>query len=536
MAGNAKDSKILEYKDLISQLNTTIAAQTELIKSLQQTIDADRDEKKILQEKIDYLTKKLFGTSSEKSKDISGQINLFDEAEQEADDNPEIPTITVPEHKRKSKSTHQELFKGVPSQDELISLPEDQRNCAECGAELKAIGKEFVRHEFRYTPAKGEVVNIYRETYKCPVCSTANTMAENIKFVKAHVPEALIPNSYTSESAVAWVMYQKFVNAMPLYRQEQDWKQLGVPFTRATLANWIIYCAKNYFEPLYDYLHRQLLGRTFLMADETRIQVLKEPGRNPETDSFMWLFRSGEDGLPQIILYHYTETRAKYNAVSFLDGFSDGYLETDGYQGYNNLPGIKRCSCWSHTRRYFIEAVPKGKEYDYSNPAVQGVQFCSKLFDYERISKAREHTFEQRKAYRLEKEKPVLDAFWVWLEHQKPRKGTRFEKAVNYALNRKDTLMTYLEDGRCSFSNNLSENAIRPFTVGRRNWLFSATPKGAESSAFVYTIVEMAKANDLNVYKYLTYLLEQRPNESMSDEQLEKIAPWSEDVKQRCQN
>lgn len=272
------------------------------------------------------------------------------------------------------------------------------------------------------------------------------------------------------------------------------------------------------------------------MADETRIQVLKEPDRNPERDSFMWLFRSGEDGLPPIILYHYTETRAKYNAVSFLDGFTDGYLETDGYQGYNNLPGIRRCSCWAHTRRYFIEAVPKGKEYDYSNPAVQGVQFCSKLFEYERISQGKKHSYGQRKSYRLEKEKPVLDSFWAWLEQQKPAKGTRFEKAVNYAKNRKDTLMTYLEDGHCSFSNNLSENAIRPFTVGRKNWLFSATPKGAESSALVYTMVEMAKANDLNVYKYLTYLLKHRPSEMMSDEQFETLVPWSEEVKSSCQN
>lgn len=536
MAGHAKDSRILEYKDLISQLNTTIAAQTEMIKSLQQTLEADRAEKKILQEKIDYLTKKLFGTSSEKCKDIEGQINLFDEAEQEATVDLDVPVITVPEHKRKRKSTHAELFKGVPSRDEVIPLPEDQRSCIECGATLESIGKEFVRHEFRFTPAKGEVVNIYRETYKCPVCSTANAMAENIKFVKAYIPEALIPNSYTSESAVAWVMYQKFANAMPLYRQEKDWKQLGVPFTRATLANWIIYCARNYFQPVYDYYHRLLLQRTYLMADETRIQVLKEPERKPETDSFMWLFRSGEDGLPPIILYHYTETRAKYKAVSFLDGFSGGYLETDGYQGYNNLPGIKRCSCWAHTRRYFIEAVPKGKEYDYSNPAVQGVQFCSKLFDYERISQSKKQSPEQRKEYRLEKEKPILDAFWSWLDEQKPTKGTRFEKAVNYAQNRKDTLMTYLEDGHCSFSNNLSENAIRPFTIGRKNWLFSATPKGAESSALVYSLVEMAKANDLNVYKYLTYILKNRPYESMSDEQLAKLAPWSKNAKLSCKN
>lgn len=536
MAASAKDSKLLEQKDLISQRNTTIAAQTELIQSLKKDHEADREQIQNLLAQVDYLTKKLFGTSSEKMKDVEGQLNLFDEAEQETEVDLKASVIKIPEHTRKKKRTLEELFKGVPSRDEIISLPENERVCDECGAALEPIGKEFVRHEFRFTPAKGEIVNIYREIYKCPVCSTADAMEENIKFVKAVVPEALIPNSYASGSAVAQVMYQKFANAMPLYRQEQDWHQLGVDFTRATLANWIIYCADNYFQPVYDHLHRLLLQRKYLMADETRIQVLNEPERNPETDSFMWLFRSGEDGLPPIILYHYTETRARYNAVDFLEGFSDGYLETDGYQGYNNLPGIKRCSCWAHTRRYFIDAVPKGKQYDYSNPAVQGVQFCSKLFEYERISQNKKHTFEQRKAYRLEKEKPILDAFWSWLDEQKPRKGSRFETAVKYAKNRKDTLMTYLEDGHCSFSNNLSENAIRPFTVGRKNWLFSATPKGATASALVYTMVEMAKANDLNIYKYLTYLLDRRPSVDMSDEQLEVLIPWSEEVQTVCKN
>lgn len=535
MASSAKDSKLLECKDLISQLNKTISAQTELIESLKQDRDADRKQIQNLLEQVDYLTKKLFGTSSEKRDDIAGQLNLFDEAEQEADAEATAPVVKISEHTRKKKRTLDDLFKGIPSRDEIISLSEDERKCGKCGAVLEAIGKEFVRHEFRFTPAKGEVVNIYRETYKCPVCSTSNAMAENIKFVKAHVPDALIPNSYASSSVVAWVMYQKFSNSMPLYRQEQDWHQLDVDFTRATLANWIIYCADNYFQPMYDYLHRQLLQRKYLMADETRIQVLDEPGRKSETDSFMWLFRSGEDGLPPIILYHYTETRAKYNAVDFLNGFK-GYLETDGYQGYNNLPDVKRCSCWAHARRYFVDAVPKGKQYDYSNPAVQGVQFCSQLFEYERRSQNKKHTFEQRKAYRLEKEKPVLDAFWDWLDQQKPRKGSRFEKAVNYAQNRKDALMTYLEDGHCSFSNNLSENAIRPFTVGRKNWLFSATPKGATASALAYTMVEMAKANELNIYKYLAYLLEHRPNADMSDEQLEKLTPWAAEVQAACKN
>lgn len=439
----------------------------------------------------------------------------------------------VKEHTRKAKRTSDDTFKGVPSRDVLIPLTEEQRHCVDCGTQMEVIGKEFVRREFRFTPAKGEVVNYYRETAKCPECSAASAMERNIQFVKAHVPEALIPHSYASASAVAWVMYNKYANAMPLYRQEQDWKQMGVAFSRATLANWIIYCAGNYFSPLYGYFHRELLKRQFLMADETRIQVLKEPGRDAETDSFMWLFRTGEDGLPVIILYRYTETRAKFNASEFLKGFK-GYLETDGYQGYNNLPDVKRCCCWAHLRRYFVEAVPKGKELDYSNPAAQAVQYCNRLFEYERQSKQKGHTFEQRKDYRLQKEKPVLDAFWSWLSQQSPKKGTRFEKAVNYALNHKELSMTYLEDGRCSFSNNLSENLIRPFTVGRKNWLFSDTPKGADASAIVYTMVEMAKTHDLNVYKYLNYLLERLPNTKMTDAALAKLAPWDPEVIAKC--
>lgn len=223
---------------------------------------------------------------------------------------------------------------------------------------MQVIGKEFVRREFHFTPSKGEVVNIYVETAKCPVCSEADEMEKAVSFVKSEAPEALIPHSYATASVAAWVMYQKYVNSLPLYRQEQDWKQMGVQLNRATLANWIIYCSSHYFEPFYDYLHRELLKRKFLMAYETRIQVLHEKERRAETDSFMWLFRSGEYGLPGIILYRYTETRAGFNAAEFLKGF-EGYLETDCYQGYNGVLGIRRCCCFAHLRRYFIEAVPK---------------------------------------------------------------------------------------------------------------------------------------------------------------------------------
>ena len=536
MAKSQKDARLIEYKDMISQLNMTVKSQNEIILSLKDTISSNQEQMRIMTEQIEYLTQKLFGTSSEKTKNLDGQYSLFDEAEQEAmstDETEIAESVPVKEHTRKAKSKQTDVFKGVPSRDEIIPLSEDQKLCTDCGAEMKVIGREFVRREFRFTPAKGEVVNIYVETAKCPVCSEAPAMEKAVQFVKSHAPEALIPHSYATASVVAWVMYQKYANSMPLYRQEQDWKQLGVMLNRATLANWIIYCATQYFKPFYDYLHRELLKREFLMADETRIQVLHEEDRKAETDSFMWLFRSDEDGLPDIILYKYTETRAKFNAAEFLKGFQ-GYLETDCYQGYNNLPGIKRCCCFAHLRRYFIEAIPKGKELDYSNPAAQGVQYMNRLFDHERYSAAKKHTPEQRHAYRLEKEKPTLDAFWKWISQQSPKKGTRFEKAVNYAQNHKDEFMTYLEDGRCSFSNNLSENAIRPFTVGRRNWLFSDTPKGADASAMVYTMVEMAKAHNLNIYKYLNYLLEQLPRTAMADEELAKLVPWNDTVQATC--
>lgn len=518
---------------MINQLNKTIAAQTELIQSLQKTLEADRLEKETLRQQIEYLTKKLFGTSSEKRKDIEGQLNLFDEAEQEADPawKPELPDdITVPEHKRKARRTHAELFKNVPSCDEILSLPEEERNCPTCGTQMECIGKEFVRHEFRFTPAKGKVVNIYRETYKCPECARSEEHPDDQTFVKAPVQEPLIPESYASESVVAWAMHQKYQNGLPLKRQEEDWKQLGVPLSRATLANWIIYCAENYLRHVYDYFHRQLLKRKYLMADETPLQVLHEPERRAQTKSYMWLFRSGEDGGPPIILYKYSETRAGDNAVDFLHGFK-GYLMCDGYSGYNKVPDAKRTACWAHIRRYLTDAIPKGKALDYTQPSVQGMLYINQLFHLEDVIRSKYSSFDAIKKARLEKEKPVVEGFLSWLDQQSPIRGSRMDKAVTYIQNRRSCLSTYLEDGRCSFSNNLSENAIRPFTVGRKNWLFCDTPNGAQASAIVYTMVEMAKANGVNVYHYLTYLLEKLPDDRMSDDELELLAPWNETVK-----
>lgn len=529
MASSAKDIQLRERKDTITQLKTMISEQTELVRSLRLVIDEKTSHEKALQEQVDYLTKKLFGSSSERrTDDIPGQQQLFDEAEVEQDFSLLEEETVIREHTRKKKATHEDLFKGLKVEKVVIPLPEEDQACPVCGTQMVLIGEAYVRRELEFIPATCKVIEYYSQSYGCPCCKEGLGDTETPVIVKSQVPQALVGKGPATASTVAWTMYQKYANGLPLYRQEKDWRQYGAQISRTTLANWIIDCSRNYFQPMYDYFHRELLKRSFAMADETRVQVLKEEDRRAQTQSFMWLFRSGEDGLSAIILYGYSPTRSGSHAKEFLEGYH-GYLETDGYQGYNNLPDIKRCSCWAHIRRYFIDAVPKGKQYDYSQPAVQGVQYCNRLFAIEdSINQKYPGDYEKRKQLRLEKEKPVLEAFWSWLEQQKPVRNTCMDKAVNYVLNRRETAETYLEDGRCSFTNNLSENAIRPFAVGRKNWLFSDSVEGANASAVVYTMVEMAKAHDLNIYEYLKFILDHRPMKEMTDAQLAELAPWSE--------
>ena len=533
MANISKDLQLRELKDMITELRN-------MIKTLQATVDAaSKREEVLIQERdnlkdeISLLRKKLFGSSSEKRViDFPGQLNLFNEAELEQDpsiaETEELAAI-LPEEtpkKRKTRATDAERFKGIPVIKKYIDIPEEDKTCPVCSTPLVKIGEEFVRRELVFIPAKLKVVEIYSFNYSCPECSKRDIPV--IKKGKDGKPHMLY--GMASAGTVAWVMYQKFCNSLPYCRQEKDWKQYGAAITRATMANWVIRNSEAFFRPMYEYFHRKLLERNFLMADETPLQVLHEEGRRAQTKSYMWLFRSGEDGGIPIILYKYSPTRAGDNAVEFLQKFN-GYLMCDGYSGYNKVSNAKRTACWAHIRRYLTDAIPKGKQLDYTQPSVQGMMYINQLFHLEDVIKAEHSSFDAIKKARLEKEKPIVEGFLSWLDKQNPVRGSRMDKAVTYIQNRRDYLMTYLEDGRCSFSNNLSENAIRPFTVGRKNWLFCDTPHGAQASAIVYTMVEMAKANGVNVYHYLTYLLEKLPDDSMSDNELDQLAPWNEKVK-----
>ena len=542
MAQNAKDIQLRDLKDLTNELRETNRLLKKMLEESQKREEELKQERDNLKGQVDYLTKKLFGSSSEKGiGQIPGQMDLFNEVEASADpsleeadakdateENQEDVSKKGP---RKKRSTDKERYKGVPVEKRYLEPSEGTPVCEECGSLMEKIGEEFVRRELRITPARAKVIEYYSVNYACKQCMDD---AVSPTIVKGKDGKAHMMYGMASASTVAWIIYQKYCNGMPLYRIEQDLGNLGVKIGRATLSNWVIKNGTAFFTPMYEFFHRKLLERGFAMADETPVQILHEPGRRAQTQSYMWLFRSGEDGEYPIILYKYSETRAGDTAVDFLDGFH-GYLMCDGYSGYNKVKTAKRLACWAHVRRYLIDAIPKGKQLDYSQPSVQGVMYINQLFDKEDKIRKKYKTFDAIKEARDSQERPIIEGFLSWLDKQEPVRNSRLDKAVTYIRNRREHLATYLEDGRCSFSNNLSENSIRPFVVGRKGWLFCNTPAGAETSAMAYTMVEMAKANGVNPYHYLTFLFEKQPNENMSDDELEQLAPWNDGVKAEIQ-
>ena len=541
MAQSAKDIRINELLDANSQLNTTVK---HLVDALTQKDKALADMQTRLDEmteELKLLRKKLFGSSTEHMSNPyvnSDQLTIYPFLGIEPEKEPEPIEAEYIEiqgytKSKKAKSTLKEQFSNIPVKQVFIdSLSDEDKLCPTCGTEMQPIGTEIIRREVIHVKPSMYMLEYVGTTYGCPVCKDT----EDPQFVKDNkAPAALIKGSYTSPSLTSWVLYEKFAKSVPFYRLEKSLEELGAKISRTTMANWAIQCNSLYFKNLTDYFHRELLKRKYLMMDETPIQVLHEPGRTPESKSYVWLMRSGNDGLPPIIYYRYAPTRSGDVALELTDGIQPGtYLMCDGFSGYNKLKNVRRCTCYAHIRRYFYEAIPAGHDRDITNPAVQGVMYCNKLFSYENKYAERHYKPETIKKRRLKDEKPVIEAFLDWADKQVVTGNSKFSKALTYFKNRRNDLMTYLEDGHCSLSNNWSENSIRPVTVGRKNWLFSSSVDGAEASMNIYTIIEMAKLHGLNRQKYLEYILEHRPSAEMTDEELSLLAPWNKDVQETC--
>jgi hypothetical protein len=318
---------------------------------------------------------------------------------------------------------------------------------------------------------------------------------------------------------------------VPLYRQEQEFLMNGILLSRQTMANWLIRSSEDWLSPMYEQLCLELLREEVLHADETTLQVLKEPGRSSRSESYMWLYRTSGCASRPIALYEYQPTRSSSHPKAFLKEFR-GYLHTDGYAGYHALPEeVKISGCWAHARRKFDEAIKGAPPESHKNLAAKkGLDFCNELFrlehDYEKLCP------DERYKERLKYSKPVSDAIFEWAETVGALPKSLLGKALHYLLSQKVYLEKVFDDGRLELSNNRAERSIKPFVIGRKNWLFSATPKGANASSVIYSIIETAKENCLKPFEYLKYLFEAMPN--LMGKEIESLLPWSETLPERC--
>lgn len=523
----------------MAEKDATIADLRKLVGELQSL-------KANLEETLDEFRRQFFGTVSEKT-------SPKEEAAKEMPGQDKPKPIEVKSHarERKPKAKRDDIYAGLPVREVKVPLTDSQRRCEYCNSEMTTIGYTQVREEIRIIPAKVERVRLMQEVAICPECKKDGDGT----IVKANVYPALLPHSPASASSVSYVIFEKTFMGMPYYRQESGMAGLGFKLPRETMANWYIYCAENYFYPIYERMHGHLVKRDILHADETTCQVLREDGKSAESTSYMWIYLTGTDGLPPIVLYDYAPGRGGKYARDFLEGFS-GLLQCDGYQGYNKVVDVILVCCLAHCRRKFYEAIPAGRrkniklldinsetwvddpvlpdEYEQGQmiPAEIGLSYCNKLFYIERELK--DLPADERKAKRGEKETSVWTGFWKWLETIQALGGSKLEKAVNYAQNHRDTLCNYMKDGRCEISNNAAERRAKNYAIGRKAFLFHTSVAGAGASAVMYSMIETAKANNLNVFQYLYMVLLYMPDYKNEPEGIEKLLPWSDFIKEHC--
>jgi len=503
----------------------------------EETVTISKAEYESLKQQIAYLMEQLklfkhrqFGASSEKSE--YDQMSLFNEAEATADSAAKEPEIEEVKAYRRKKSRHStdRLPPDLPVEIVEHELPEDERSCPDCGEPLHTMGRE-TREELKLIPAKAVITRHVRHVYACRSCEKN---AEQVPMIKAEMPNPVIKGSFASPEAIAHIANQKFVMGVPLYRQEQEWERNGILLSRQTMSNWLIKAAEDWLRPIYNRLHELLCAGKVAHADETTLQVLHEPGKTAQSKSYMWLYRTSGDTDHPIVFYDYRPSRERKHPAAFLKDFK-GFLHTDGYDVYHGLPnGITVVGCWAHVRRKFDEALKTIPEKNrVGSEALHGKHFCDRLFALEReyAELPADDNFKARYDARMKQSKPVMDDFFAWAEKlREPRESgvlpnSSLGKAIRYAIDQKVWLENVLLDGRLELSNNRAERSVKPFVIGRKNWLFNNTPKGADASAILYSLIETAKENGLNPYDYLTSVFKTAPN-LLCGSSIDSLLPW----------
>ena len=506
--------------------------QQEQLNALTKELHASNEKMQLLMEQVILGKQNRFGRSSEKMEDtsqicfreIDGTIIFFNEAEAICDLNaaePEDLELKSPKQPKRKGKKEADLS-GLPVRRIDHYLSEEELE-AEFGVRGWKQLPDAISRKYHFVPAKVEVEEHHIGVY-------ASKTDEHM--VKADHPKALLHGSLVSPSLGAAIINGKYVNAVPLYRLEQEFQRYDLQITRQNMANWCIRLAEEYLSILYDYLHKELYFYHVIQADETPVLV-NHDGRKAGSKSWMWVYRSGHlYQKRQIVLYEYQQTRNASHPREFLKGY-DGICVTDGYQVYHTLEKeleeLTIAGCWVHCRRRFDEALKLiSKSYQKESNAFLLMKQIQAIYREE--GKPKDLSSDERLKQRQAVIKPLVDAFFAYLKTINVSKKDKFGDAVGYALNQEKYLRVFLTDGDVPIDNNASERAIRGFCIGKKNWQMIDTIHGAKSSAIIYSIVETAKANNLKPFDYVQHLLEEMPKH-MDDRDcsfLENLLPWSE--------
>lgn len=473
-----------------------------------------------LEKRIGLLNKALFGCSSEKIKNIIQDQLLLpfleslknNKDQNDSKDETQDQEETKESKKRNKKKGRRKLPSHLPRIEEVVDLLDKEKFC-ECGAPLIRIGEE-VSEKVDYVPAIIRVIRTIRPKYACCACEGVESSSGAVKI--ARPPKQLIPKGLATPALLAHIVISKFADALPFYRQRLQFLRLGVEISRSTMAAWAIYVADR-CKPIVELLIQNIRAGDIINMDETPLQVLKELGKKNTTKSYMWVFRGGDLQRPSVV-FQYDPTRSKDVPSRVVGPDYRGYIQTDGYAGYDNLgnrDGIVHLGCLVHARRKFFDVIkPLKKDGKINGSTAQTVlDHIQNLYRLERVAKEQDMSPAQIRDLRQEKAVPILNDIKALLDERistTPPKSL-LHKAIFYTLGQWNRLIRYTQNGILRPDNNLTENAIRPLAVGRKNWLFAGSPRGARASAIFFSLIETAKANGLEPFAYLRHLFEMIP-------------------------
>ena len=520
-------------KSLIEKMEAEINKKDKQLNSKDREIQNLKNELDYLKAVLANRNKKIFGASSEKVD--PNQLSLFNEAEKHSDSKVEEPTLEEITYKRTKKNNTTGKKDNLANLERKViehKLEGDDLKCKTCGEELVEIGVKSKKEIIKYVPAKLIIEEHIMYSYACKSCEK-ETGESNI--ISTESPKTIFYNSMASNELIAHTITLKYQHAMPLYRQQSYFDMMGATLSRQTLCNWTM-SASKVLEPIYNYMKEDLLKRNYIHADETTLKVINDNGKDSNSKKYMWLYMSQTNNKP-VILYDYQSTRSSSCPRKFLGNYS-GYLQTDGYSGYNSVSGATRIYCLAHIRRKFHEIISNlDKEALKESRAIIGFNYCEQIYKLEKELREKYSSdpnyYDIRYKERNEKLAVILENFLEYIDKEIPVALPRspLGKALDYAKKHVPSLKNVLLDGSLEVDNNAAEREIKPFVIGRKNFLFANTAKGATASSYLYSIIETAKANNLVIERYLVYLFDNLINIDITDsESLENLMPWSNQI------